>query len=390
MENKSENRFSKLLPNLSNYLLGATLICYLSGFAITNLYLGSLGIVNLDILRSRYIVTGLLFIIFIIAISYLVFGFRKTLIKYEDTPSTNILKKVLWYSIQNISILYFAIPAIAIFAGSANNISPVISQSDSSIPWEQWLNTEPVKILRSVVVILSIIFIVMILFVGILMIINPKNKDGTKSTRREMIGKLFEGLKEDYKKIIISILLIFIATYIFFVLSSILTLLQTSDVRSSVTRDSYLHAGWSRYLGAIIVVYGLLAIYLLLIFFTPSQSNNKGKEDEVLDDPNPTSEYSSWIYIVALIIGIIVPAYAFGVYPYLPQQIGGGRLIPVEVTASSDELNSIFTTQTNETYLIDRAPDNSLFLIVDQPTENYKIIEVSNDLIESIVFYESP
>ena len=34
MENNSKPN-SELLKNLSNYLLGATILCYLSGFAIT-------------------------------------------------------------------------------------------------------------------------------------------------------------------------------------------------------------------------------------------------------------------------------------------------------------------------------------------------------------------
>jgi hypothetical protein len=85
-----------------------------------------------------------------------------------------------------------------------------------------------------------------------------------------------------------------------------------------------------------------------------------------------------------------VPVYSIGVYPYLPQQIGGGQLISVDVHSSSDDIDLMFTKQTNETFLIDRAPNNSLFLIVDQPTKKYKIIEVANSSIDSIVFYESP
>ena len=115
---------------------------------------------------------------------------------------------------------------------------------------------------------------------------------------------------------------------------------------------------------------------------------NKNKNKSVSSDI--VGDNFLLIYAFIPVIAIIFSVYAFGVYPYLPQQIGGGRLIPVEVTSSSNDMDTIFSAQANETYLIDRATSNSLFLIVDQPTEKYKILEVSNDLIESIVFYESP
>ena len=86
MESQSENKITKFLANLSNYLLGLTILCYISGFAITNLYLGSLGIVNLDILRSRYLLTGMLFIIFIGTIGFLLYGLWNTLREYKEKP----------------------------------------------------------------------------------------------------------------------------------------------------------------------------------------------------------------------------------------------------------------------------------------------------------------
>ena len=61
----------EFLTKLGNYLVGITLICYIFGFIITNLYLGTLGIVNLDMLRTRYILVGLLFMVFFSAIAFL-------------------------------------------------------------------------------------------------------------------------------------------------------------------------------------------------------------------------------------------------------------------------------------------------------------------------------
>ena len=105
MENNSENKLRNLLQNLSNYLLSVTILCYISGFAITNLYLGSLGIVNLDILRSRYILTGMLFIAFAGTVLYLLYGARKIIIANEDKPQIDVLVKILGFSFQGSTSL---------------------------------------------------------------------------------------------------------------------------------------------------------------------------------------------------------------------------------------------------------------------------------------------
>ena len=61
-ENDSNHVF-EFFQKVSGYLVGFTLILYLAGFTVTNLYLGSLGVINLDILKSRYILSGVLFLL---------------------------------------------------------------------------------------------------------------------------------------------------------------------------------------------------------------------------------------------------------------------------------------------------------------------------------------
>ena len=104
----------------------------------------------------------------------------------------------------------------------------------------------------------------------------------------------------------------------------------------------------------------------------------------------PATRLSPWIYLIALCITIVVPVYALGVYPLLPQQIGGGRALRVEVTTANQDLNSDFANPELETYLIDRASDNSLFLVTDKSRQHYRVVEVSSSLIQSIVYNQSP
>ncbi len=98
----SLTRYSEFLTKLGNYTIAIALLCYLTGFAITNMYLGSLGIVNLDILRARYILAGLLFLFFLGVIGYLVYGLIHTLRTTRYMTAVNVISRVVWFSAFNI------------------------------------------------------------------------------------------------------------------------------------------------------------------------------------------------------------------------------------------------------------------------------------------------
>jgi hypothetical protein len=286
---------------------------------------------------------------------------------------------------------------IAIFAGSANKVSPILPDANPEISWNQWLTSEPIKYFPTTVyvfftiIVFIMLFFLLIIFIAI--ILNPKDKDGVRTSRREKLKTLINALNNDvdYKKVLMYLALAFLGLYAAILLSSIIELLRPGDVTSNITTSSFFQVGWSRFFIGIVIVYAFIAVLLLLMSSTTRQSKNKkGGDNEKESREGIVSKYFSWIYVFIPTITTIISVYAFGVYPYLPQQIGGGRLIPVDVIISSDSTNSEFTVQTNKIYLIDRAPSNSLFLIIDQPTDKYKIIEISNELVESIVFYESP
>lgn len=70
---------TRLLEQVRQHLPTAAAFAYLSGFIVTNVYLGSLRIINVDILRSRYILTGVLFMIFASIIVAFVDGLLRVL-----------------------------------------------------------------------------------------------------------------------------------------------------------------------------------------------------------------------------------------------------------------------------------------------------------------------
>lgn len=385
--NNSSNADSKpfyirMFPSLSNYVVGITLVCYLAGFAITNAYLGSLGIVNLDLLRARYVLTGLLFLLFLGAITYLIYGLVQTLRKHQEKPPLRLVWEVIWHSFQNICILSVAIPAISILAGSLSNPPVGVPGVSPVLPWSDWFATRPASILKNTVVMYGITLFAAIIIFAVVIAVNPKDKHGVRTPRRHMLAKALGKMKQEKLQLLGYLLGGFAIVLAANLILSLLTFIRQGKV-SIVPTSTPLSEGWSRYLGTAIVIYALVAVYLTqLVVFHPSSESEQ--------EDNPTARVSRWIYFVALAVGIIVPVYAFGVYPNLPQQIGGGRVIRVEVITSSEELKPFFADSRIETYLIDHAPRTSLFLLVNKDSQDYRVVEVASSLIQSITYNPFP
>jgi len=116
-----------------------------------------------------------------------------------------------------------------------------------------------------------------------------------------------------------------------------------------------------------------------------SYSNNNEKDVNIFP-ANPLAPISSNIYWIAMAISLIMPLYAYGIYPTIPQQVGGGKVISVELKVSGDEVKSVVLDSDIEIYLIDKTHDTTLFLIVNKNTLQYNAIEIANDSIKGIIY----
>jgi len=373
------------LPKIGNYLLGISLLCYITGFVITNLYLGSMGIVNLEIIRSRYILSGFLFFIFLGAIVYLVYGLIKTIRKYQEKSALNVILRVIWHSIGNISMLYFAIPVLAILAGAFKIPPNKLPQLSPIIPWTEWFNTVSVSILKQSIVYFGILIVGIILVMVIIIGINPKDKDGNKRTRKQILGEIFMEIWKKKLKFIGGLFAVFVVIYLWLFMSDALRLISTNVVndipRSSPSKffTDLSAIGWSRFFYMIIIIYSLIALLLTTSFLSRSSQ-------VTVEDDNPLGKIHGWIFIVVMAFILIVPTYTLGVYPNIPQQIGGGQILRVDAQISNIDVSKLFSDPNTNSYLIDRTSRSSIFLLIDNVTNEYKVQEIQNDLILSITY----
>jgi len=383
------NSLAQYIESLSKFgqqLAGITLLCYLTGFVITNLYLGSLGIVNLDILRARYILSGLLFLLFLSAIGYLIYGLIQTLRRHIKLSPLRLIWKVAGFSLQNIAFLYLSIPAIAILGGLPISPPVGIPQLSPNVSWADWFAKASIDILkRSAVMCAGLLIIAALTYIIIVVVINPKDKDGVKKPRKLIVGKVFEGIKKKTTKFLVSLLTFFVFLLAIQFTFDLLGFIASNKISASSTSSTafFLSEGWRRYLLAIVLVYAIPAVYLTLLAITGPYSS--GEQEDI-----PLVRTSARIYLIALAIIIIVPVYGLGIYPYLPQNIGGGNMLRVEALVSSDELKPYFTDPNIETYLIDRTSNSSLFLLLNKCNQKHRVVEIASGLVKSITYNPTP
>jgi hypothetical protein len=325
-----------------------------------------------------------MFLFFLSTIGYLVYGVFQTLRKYQNESKLSIIRKVLWFSITNLGLLFLVIPAIGVFAGSFSTQPSIAPQSrQADIPWSDWLRQAPFSALRAVgILFVLFIFIALILTVAII-IINPKDKEGSRRTRRQIIKEAFQKIRESKGQVFTPFIGIFIFMYLLNLLVSLLSFYLAGKFSTTIKSTFALQAGWSSLFGTIVMIYALIAVYLTFIVLYPPSSVSS-------EDDTPLAITSSFIYLASVCVLLIVPLYAIRVYPVLPQQIGGGQLLRVDAVISDKTIASQFEEPDVEIYLIDRTSNTSFFVLQGTSQSEYKIVEIQNGLIQSITYNGSP
>ena len=376
---------AKFLPKLSNYLIGLALICYLSGFVITNLYLGSLGVVSLDLLRTRYVLVGFLFLLFVGAISYLVYGLVHLLRQNTRGDPLDILWKITKYSLKNLGFLFFPVAALSVLAGSTSRIPVGLPGLSPAPSLSHWLITEPKQILKGASLFYASALLGITLVVSLVIVINPKNKYGVRTPRRQQIKEISRGIVKNPLQFVAILFGLFLYLLLWLTFSSLLGFISSTETSQTASRISLVPVGgWLRFAAGIALTYSLCAVYLTGVFFSQRPSRSDAAED------NPAENISAVLVLIAFFIIFVLAAYAVGIYPSLPQQIGGGQPLQITLVTSVDELNLLLVTQDNDVHLLDRAPDNALLLILDNCTQEHEIIEIPAASIGSITYTQSP
>ena len=204
------------------------------------------------------------------------------------------------------------------------------------------------------------------------------------TSRRRKISDLIQATKDikvsPFVRIIWTLAFIYILSFLVFLLSFFMS-------REPVSIGSFItsfQGGWGRFFLAIAIEYLIAAATLFFFHVFPPSPDDSAMGDTAL------LRSSSTIYLIAICTVVTVPLYAFNVYAYLPQQIGGGQIIPVSVNISNNAISALVGNPDVETYLIDRTSSSTIFLLENKNGQSYRIIEISQDLIQTVTYSQSP
>lgn len=367
------------LQRVGSYVVAASLLCYGVGFVITNLYLGSMGIVSVELVRPRYVSAGILFLAFCLAIGLLVMGLVRTLRSRSPDSHSGVLSVVLSYSVTYLALLYlFAIPAVAMLGGSGLWAPGTTPSTAANLPWSEWLRLTPVRTLRNAVPLLFL-GVVVVALVLIILILNPKGANGVRTPRRETLTKIANELA----KIRISHVLRLGAA-----VATVLLLLLAGELLEFIRSGkaaAFLYpvrpdvdAGWLRFFLAISGLY-LFVAALVSMFWGPAHSSTKSSP------PRAAGVAYQLILFVSLGVLLTLPVYAVGVYPYLPQQLGGGLLVRVRVSGAADEMKAL-SRDAAATYLVDRTSTSLILLITSDGGKSREVVEVPMRAVDSLTY----
>ena len=392
MTENNSNRNQTNIPQiykileLNQHIISLAALCYVVGFAITNLYLGSFGVVNFDILRVRYILTGLLFAFFIAIIVVPFYGLFHVLIRKTDSSVATTLAAVFFYTLDRYSVIFLSVLAIGVFASKRSNPSIELFDFSNKFNWLSWFANQIPQIfyqsIRFTLLLWVIVIIVIAILFSLILVINPKDKDGERKPRKAVLKEFIIAIKS--KESWSSFLKVMLLTFLVF-----FTILAISDLISFMTGGNTaikwkISAGWIRFVAVAFLFYLLISVIFLFLYLLPRRSNNSSN-DEYFTKDDPLDRYYSWLYLIAFGILWIVPVYTLNIYPEIPQQIGGGAAVEVKVL-STEDLSPLLTGTDIRIYLLDRTAKGAIFLVVNTNLEQQTIVEVSESQIKSIIY----
>lgn len=383
---------------IKDLLLSFSVITYISGFLITNFFLGYLGIVHFDLLRVKYIISGFMYLLFLLSILFPIYGLIHTLKESHGNSKFFLIYRVCWFTFIAYGIILFLTVFVSRLAGTSILKIGFVGKS-SVIPLSEYLVSSLPLVynfaLSTVFLTIILIPIIFLFIISIIIIFNPSS-NGQKFNRKESLTRFLklggDGFWEFIKSILQFLLVIFIGTFILAYVVRVFTYFVSDDFLASFLFSSTnttlisLNDGWLRLFIISFSIYLFLTVLVTIPYFLYDSSSKRKTSPDLYNFP----ENVLWnIFFVTIFVTFTLSVYTIAIYPLLPQQLGGGRPIPVSVEANLEK-NESKSSEVNNILLIDRTSSTMIFLVINKQNMNNDIVEVSNSQITSITYLNTP
>jgi hypothetical protein len=281
-------------------------------------------------------------------------------------------------------LLGLAVPAIAVLAGVTDS-TVGFPQSNPRLPWFVWAETVLPRAFGYSILLTILLVLCVTLLMAVILVINPKNRSGVREPRKKVLTDALRQMR-DRRSGLTSLLVVCLTIFAASVLPSLLLFMAVGKVGIGIGTPAtgLLTEGWQRYRDCIIVIYMCIAVFMVLRFLLPLTPAPP-------PDEGPLVRTSARVVLfLSFALVLVVSVYAAGVYPGLPQHLGGGQLLRVQVMVSSDQLRLLLSDPAVETYLVDRTSSGSIILLLCRGQQRLRILEVAQEAIEAIVYTPSP
>ncbi len=365
----------KKLMEYKDAIIALPFVLYVLGFLITNLHLGSIGVVTFDLFRVRYIVVGALFAVFMATLIIALRGLLPKVVS-EQSPPRRVLSGI-FYSFSVYGTISIIVWILRPLSGSRYSPAIVLPDRTTSTTFVDALLGNPdqwsVAALRAVGIVVAIYTSLVILAV----LVGPMIIKKEKITRKRI---LIGGLK-GYLYLLLIVALIGLALAI----SRYITELRE---QRSIGQPRQSANDWTGFVAVHMAVYTLAAIHITLSSLGPLGAE-KDENVHIENDPRRQLSYHfSFTFMTFLLIsGTLIPAYALSAYPGIPQQLGGGAVIPAKIVTAWDTSISEDDFCDAPTYLLDRSSRSILVVRFSPRTEDLEAYEFMNSEIRSIQYY---
>jgi hypothetical protein len=379
-------------------------LCYVSGFIITNLYFVGHGVTSIELVRFRYVSAGLLFLAFISAVVIPLRGLWGLLEKYVSDFMLPAVVRVAAYSLGVYIPLYLgavilydatgtvtpsrpAVPKLFNVMESTDALSGLVRVFEGTDDLSRLFTLPNTMGVESTVAFTAVLFVLppimlclAILYYGLHIQI-----------RRSLSDEPRVLVRHKRQRIVLVLLRISILCWLF---GSSLVAISAMVVLGG---DFLAGEGWQRLVLMSALLYTMLLLCVGVVRTTTSELVPLLK----LSMPHPnfrmsvpkTSPLHIWraVRVPAVLIALVVNCvltYLVAVYPHLPQQLGGGSVLPVQLVLDP-ERNSQMLGPGMDTFLVDRSDSESVFELRDDKGKTVGFIQVSNSDIKGLLYIPS-
>lgn len=367
-------------------LLGV--LCYVTGFAITTVYLGTLGITNFEVLRVKYVVTGAMFLFFLSLLTLPLAGYWHLIThKYAGRQAA----AVPFYSGAIVFCLLFVT-----YVFNFVSIYPSLHNEPEKSPTD-WLvavlslGLIPALTYLCLVGVLPITLAYNAAFVALGSALvdrwqhrNVNKVDEATTDAVSVQGKVddaatdavsvqgkssvsyaFDATIKMVKEIMGDIIhhlpnalvLVFLGALLFGLINLLASLLTGKLIAIELW-----NLGWAGMLLVVVVIYLAVGGILSVVNLTRDYFLTWLREI-----PLPTLALLRTLLIFSL-LATAVCLYALGIYPTIPQHLGGGSPQRVNISVSKENERLKDLLMQGNAYLVDRTSEGVFLYIVPQAT----------------------